>query len=178
MLIFAPFSSVESHDATLFVEAIAPSEGEGDTIVKAAVIRAALPDFTKAAGTLGQMGRAASTGTVDNVTVADDGAVFVSATVIDPTAIRKVQAGVYRGFGLVAKVRGRDARDPAVATAIELQNISLVDVPDDPSATLALWKVQPTHLEKVDVAGRQLIGLAGHIASITARIEWLEASRQ
>lgn len=69
----------------------------------------------------------------------DDRACFV-AHIVDSEAIKKVKAGVYPGFSIGGRVKKRSSQDPTIIQRIDLMEVSLVDRPSCPVATLDLWK--------------------------------------
>lgn len=133
----------ENDDGTLTVEGIASAEtvdAMGETIL-AAAMEAALPEFfAYGTGNLREMHQLSAAGTVDVAEVNDDGLTRISATVVDPVAIKKVQSGTYKGFSIGGKVLARDPKDRKVITKIRLVEISLVDRPCNPDAKIEVWK--------------------------------------
>lgn len=69
----------------------------------------------------------------------NDRTAFV-AHVVDPIAVQKVKAGVYSGFSIGGKIKRRNPQDPSIIQEISLMEVSLVDRPSCPEATLDLWK--------------------------------------
>lgn len=133
----------ENDDGTLTVEGIASAEtvdATGETVL-AAAMEAALPEFfAYGTGNLREMHQLSAAGTVDVAEVNDDGLTRISATVVDPVAIKKVQSGTYKGFSIGGKVLARDPKDRKVITKIRLVEISLVDRPCNPDAKIEVWK--------------------------------------
>jgi phage head maturation protease len=62
------------------------------------------------------------------------------AHVVDPLAVQKVKAGVYSGFSIGGRIKRRNSQDPTIIQEIDLTEVSLVDRPSCPAATLDLWK--------------------------------------
>jgi hypothetical protein len=62
------------------------------------------------------------------------------AHVVDPIAVQKVKAGVYNGFSIGGRIKKRNPQDPSIIQEIVLTEVSLVDRPSCPEATLDLWK--------------------------------------
>ncbi|MEC4591620.1 HK97 family phage prohead protease [Nitrospirillum amazonense] len=146
MKMFGAFTKVEEQqDGTLLVEGIASTEAvdsDGE-VVKATAIKAALPDFLKyGTGALREMHQPIAAGRVDTAAQADDGRTAISATVVDPVAIRKVKAGVYKGFSIGGKVTARDQVNKSTITGLRLTEISLVDRPANPEAVITLVKLE------------------------------------
>jgi len=145
MKIYAPFRKVEAQDdGTIIVAGIASTEAvdaDGE-IIKASAIAAALPDFMRhGTGALREMHQLSAAGTVISATV-EGGETMIEAHVVDPVAVKKVQAGVYKGFSVGGKVTGRDAEMRKTITAVRLIEISLVDRPNNPDAVLTCWKAE------------------------------------
>jgi hypothetical protein len=111
-------------------------------IILASAVFDALPDFFRhGSGALREMHSAAvAAGTVDEVEVGDDKITRIIATVVDAEAIKKIKARVYKSFSVGGRVLARDPDDRKIITAIELNEISLVDVGANPEAKLELFK--------------------------------------
>lgn len=140
--IYGSISKVdENDDGTITVHGVASSETKdaaGET-VRADAIRGALPDYSKFPA-LREMHQPSAAGKVLEAEVDDDGVTHIAALVVDPVAIVKVRTGVYAGFSIGGKVLKRDPTDRSVITALRLVEISLVDSPCNPDATLSMWK--------------------------------------
>ena len=65
----------------------------------------------------------------------------ITAKVIDSGTMKKLRAGVFRGFSVGGKVLARDSKNPKTITKIRLDEVSLVDRPSNSEATLELIKV-------------------------------------
>lgn len=153
MRYFAPLLKVEEQDdGTIKVFGIASTElpDRAGEVVKADAVRDALPDFfAHGTGALREMHGMSAAGTVDEADVDSTNKTLISATVVDPVAIRKVQTGVYKGFSIGGKVLDRDKDNRKVITKIALSEISLVDRPANPEAVIDLWKADGA-MEKRD----------------------------
>lgn len=134
----------DNDDGSITVYGIASSESKdraGETVT-ADAMKAALPDFfAHGTGNLREMHQLSAVGTVDEADVDDDGFTRIVATVVDPTAILKVKAGVYKGFSVGGRVLARAKEDAKKIVKLLLNEISLVDRPAQPDAVLTLWKV-------------------------------------
>ncbi|MEC4589491.1 HK97 family phage prohead protease [Nitrospirillum amazonense] len=154
MRLFGNFTKVEEGaDGTLMVEGIATTEtvdGDGE-VVEADAVKAALPDFLRlGSGPLREMHQPLAAGRVDAAAVGADRRTRITATVVDPVAIRKVKAGVYKGFSIGGKVVARDPDDRNTITALRLTEISLVDRPANPDAVITLVKLEDTDMTDTD----------------------------
>jgi hypothetical protein len=103
-------------------------------------MKAAIPDYMKF-GAVREMHQPKAAGTalrieVDETTKATN----FEALVVDPVAVKKVQTGVYKGFSIGGKVTKRKQNDHTVIEQVQLTEISLVDRPANPEATIAMWK--------------------------------------
>ena len=155
MRMFMPIHKTEQlDDGTLVVTGIASTEAvdsDGE-IIQAEAMKAALPDFFKyGTGALREMHQQLAAGTVDTADVSD-GNTYISATVVDPVAITKVKAGVYKGFSIGGKVTGRDKVNKNLITGIRLVEVSLVDRPANPEAVINMYKSEATEEEAVPEA--------------------------
>lgn len=142
---FYALSKVEEQsDGTLHVEGVASSQAvdsDGE-IIRADAMSKALPDFFRhGTGALREMHQPIAAGRVDKAEVGTDGLTTITATVVDPAAIRKVKAGVYKGFSIGGRVTARDSLNKNVITGLRLTEISLVDRPANPESVLTLVKV-------------------------------------
>jgi hypothetical protein len=108
-------------------------------IVHPDAMRAALPDYL-AFGAIREMHEARAAGCALTAEVDEGGLTRISAHIVDPVAVTKVRAGVYKGLSIGGKVLSRDTADPSLITALRLDEISLVDRPCNPQAVIDLWK--------------------------------------
>jgi hypothetical protein len=133
----------ESADGTIHVFGIASTADRDSVgeIVTSDAMKAALPDYQRFPA-LREMHQPSAAGRVTEAYVDDDGATQIVAHVVDPIAISKVRAGVYAGFSIGGKVTARDPQDRTIIKGIRLTEISLVDVPCQPNATLNMWKAE------------------------------------
>jgi hypothetical protein len=128
-------------DGTVRVHGIAASEAvdEQGEIVRAAAMRAAMPDYMRFPA-LREMHQLSAAGTTLEAEVGEDGTTRIVAHVVDPVAVAKVKNQVYRGFSIGGRVTQRDAANPKIITALVLNEISLVDRPANPEAIFDCWK--------------------------------------
>jgi HK97 family phage prohead protease len=147
--LFAPFSKVEENDdGTVRVYGIASSESrdhDGE-LIRADAIRKALPDYL-VFGNIREMHQPIAAGTAIEASVDDDGVTHLGALIVDPSSVKKVKAGVLKGFSLGGKVTKRSTKDKSIIEGIRLSEISLVDRPANPDALITL--------AKFDAAGRR-----------------------
>jgi HK97 family phage prohead protease len=139
---FASLKKVEAGaDDTLTVEGVASTETRDSTgeIITAAAIRKALPAYREFPAIREMHGLSAAGSAID-IDVDDDGVTKIVASITDPTAIKKVKSGTYRGFSIGGKVLKRDAKDAKTITEILLTEVSLVDRPANGEAKISLWK--------------------------------------
>lgn len=142
MRIYGELTKVEEQDdGTLKVFGIASSGVRDDAgeIVTPDAMKGALPDYALYPAVREMHGPSAA-GTMIEASVDADGFTRVCAHVVDPVAIKKVKTKTYRGFSIGGRVLERDAKDRTIITAIKLSEISLVDRPANPEASIDLWK--------------------------------------
>lgn len=140
--LFGELSKIEEQDdGTLMVFGVASSgaRDEAGEIVLSDAMKAALPAYALYPAVREMHGPSAA-GTMSEASVDDEGFTRVCAHVVDPVAIKKVQTKTYRGFSIGGRVLKRDPKDPTIITAIKLSEISLVDRPCNPEASIDLWK--------------------------------------
>ena len=145
MILYGELTKIEPQDdGTLKVHGVA-STGSRDSsgeVVAPAAMRAALPGYM-AFGAIREMHQPLAAGAALYAEVDDQGATRICAHVVDPTAVKKVRAGVYKGLSIGGKVLARDPADARLITSIRLDEISLVDRPCNPEAVIDLWKAAP-----------------------------------
>src|SRR6185312_11663118 len=140
--LFGEIAKVEDQeDGTIKVFGIASSGARDDAgeIVLPDAMKAALPDYAKYPA-LREMHQPSAAGRTLEAEVDASGRTNIIAHVVDPTAIAKVKTGTYAGFSIGGRVLERDAKDRTVITRIKLNEISLVDRPANPEASIDLWK--------------------------------------
>ncbi len=146
MILYGELTKLElQDDGTLKVHGVA-STGSRDSsgeVVSPDAMRAALPDYM-AYPAIREMHQPRAAGAALYADVDEEGATRICAHVVDPVAVKKVRAGVYKGLSIGGKVLGRDPADPTRITAIRLDEISLVDRPCNPEAVIDLWKAAPS----------------------------------
>ena len=144
MILYGELTKIEPQDDGSIKVYGAASTGGRDScgeVVAPDAMRKALPDYM-AYPAIREMHQAKAAGAALYAEVDDQGATRICAHVVDPLAVRKVKAGVYKGLSIGGKVLARDAADPSLITAIRLDEISLVDRPCNPEAMIDLWKAQ------------------------------------
>ena len=156
MRLYGAIEKIEAQtDGTVRVHGIATSEAvdEQREIVRAAAMRAAMPDYMRFPA-LREMHQLSAAGTTLEAEVGEDGMTRIVAHVVDPVAVAKVKNQVYRGFSIGGRVTQRDAVNPKVITAVVLNEISLVDRPANPEAIFDCWKAADDgkSLEKMPVS--------------------------
>src|SRR5215467_5797295 len=142
MRLYGAIEKIEAQtDGTVRVHGIAASEAvdEQGEIVRAAAMRAAMPDYMRFPA-LREMHQLSAAGTTLEAEVGEDGTTRIVAHVVDPVAVAKVKNQVYRGFSIGGRVTQRDAANPKVITALVLNEISLVYRPANPEAVFDCWK--------------------------------------
>lgn len=144
--IFAGFDlakTEELDDGTLKVWGYASADTEdsdGETIT-ADAMKAALPGYMKW-GAVREMHQAKAAGTAIEAEVQDDGKTWFGAHVVDAEAVKKVKAGVYKGFSIGGKVTERDELNKSVIKGLNLIEVSLVDRPANPDAVFTMYKAE------------------------------------
>jgi hypothetical protein len=116
---------------------------EGD-IISLDAIRAALPDYLEWAN-IREMHQPSAVGTVIGAEI-KDGALYLTAKIIDNIAWEKVKAGVYRGFSIGGEILRAALVEIGGKLYRKIEELifyetSLVDRPANGSAKILLWKV-------------------------------------
>lgn len=133
----------EEDDETVKVSGYASSEvvDSAGEIVTASAIRDALPDYFKGGtGALREMHAMIAAGVVVEAEIDAKNRTAIVAKVVDPGTIKKLRAGVFKGFSIGGKTLARDPQNRKVITKIRLDEISLVDRPSCPEAVLDVFK--------------------------------------
>ena len=154
MKLYGELTKVEElDDGTIRVFGIASTgaRDEAGETVSPEAIKAALPDYL-AFGAVREMHQLSAAGTTLGAEVDEDGVTRIETHIVDPVAIRKVRAGVYKGFSIGGKVLARDPDDRSRITALKLNEISLVDRPCNPEAVIDLWKADQTRTQRMPYA--------------------------
>jgi hypothetical protein len=144
MRLFAELAKTEDQpDGTIKVWGWASTGGvdsDGETITPEAM-KAALPDYMKF-GAVREMHQPKAAGTAIEADVRDDGKTWFGAHIVDSEAVKKVKAGVYKGFSVGGKVTDRDALNKSIIKGIKLVEVSLVDRPANPEAVITVMKAE------------------------------------
>lgn len=133
----------ELDDGTIKVWGYASAETEDSDgeIITADAMKAALPDYLKW-GAVREMHQAKAAGTAITAEVQDDGKTWFGAHIVDSEAVKKVKAGVYKGFSIGGKATERDELNKAIIKGLKLIEVSLVDRPANPEAVLTMYKAE------------------------------------
>lgn len=157
MKLYGEISKTEElSDGTIKVYGYASSEsvdGDGE-IITAKAMRAALPDYLKF-GAVREMHQPIAAGTAIEASVEDDGRTWFGAHIVDASAVKKVQLGVYKGFSIGGRVEGRDKINKNMITELRLIEISLVDRPCNPDAVFEMFKAEG--IEQVEVVIEEVV---------------------
>jgi phage head maturation protease len=105
----------ENDDGTVRVFGIASTESKDHDgeVIKASAVKAALPDWL-VFGNIREMHQPIAAGTAIEASVDDDGVTHLGALIVDPSTVKKVKAGVLKGFSLGGKVTKRNAKDKSI----------------------------------------------------------------
>lgn len=141
--LYAEIAKTENQDdGTIKVFGYASSgaeDSDGETITSDAM-KAALPDYMKFGAVREMHDATKAAGTAIEAEVQEDGRTWFGAHVVDPVAVKKVNAGVYKGFSIGGKVTGRDDLNKKLIKGIKLVEVSLVDRPANPEAVFTMFK--------------------------------------
>jgi len=181
--LYAPLRKIEDDDdgETVRVSGVASSEtvDAAGEVVAATAIKDALPDFFKGGtGALREMHQMIAAGVVLEAEIDTANRTVIIAKVVDPGTIRKLRAGVFRGFSIGGKVLARDDKNKRLITKIRLDEISLVDRPANPAATLDVWKAAGAMGNDPLQKARAAIDLLDTMmADLTRRLAKIEAPK-
>jgi phage head maturation protease len=132
----------EQDDGTLKVYGVASSgaRDEAGEIITPDAMRGAIAGYLAYPAIREQHRSDIAAGTALELSVDDAGVSRIVAHAVDPGTVKKVRTKVLRGFSVGGRVLKRDPKDPTIITAIKLNEISLVDRPCNPEASIDLWK--------------------------------------
>ena len=160
MKLYAQISKTEAQDdGTVKVWGYASTgsvDADGETVTSEAM-KSALPDYMKWGAVREMHNTQKAAGTAIEASVGDDGRTYFGAHVVDSEAVKKVNAGVYKGFSIGGKVTSRDDVNKSIIKGIKLVEVSLVDRPANPEAIFTLIKADgeledaPTRTPEEDV---------------------------
>ena len=173
---FAPLRKVDdADDGSIMVTGIASTETRDSSgeIILAAAIKKALPEY-KRYPAIREMHRSTSAaGRAVEIDVDDDGVTHLTAHIVDPDAVKKVKTKTYGGFSVGGKVLARDKKDPTIITEILLAEISLVDRPAHPDASISMWKIDAGvgDDDLAKVIGSGTISAESRLADLADRVE-------
>jgi len=144
MKLYAEISKTEKqNDGTIKVFGYASTESvdsDGETIT-AEAMKAALPEYMKF-GAVREMHQPSAAGTAIVAKVEDDGRTYFGAHIVDPVAVKKIEAGVYKGFSIGGKALERDNLNKTIIKSLKLVEVSLVDRPANPDAVFTCYKAE------------------------------------
>lgn len=159
MRIYSNIAKVEpQEDGTLRVYGYAstPARDAHGEIVTAMAMEKAIDDYLKFPALREMHDATKAAGRTLELSLDDKNRTQMVAHVVDPVAIAKIKNKVYSGFSIGGRVKTRSSDDPSIITRIDLQEISLVDRPSCPEATLDLWKRDGGNQQEKKMAGEPL----------------------
>jgi hypothetical protein len=114
-------------------------DGHGE-IVTAQAMANAIDDYMRFPAVREMHDATKAAGRCLEINLDDNDRTAFMAHIVDPIAVQKVKAGVYNGFSIGGRIKRRNPQDPSIIQEILLTEVSLVDRPSCPAATLDLWK--------------------------------------
>lgn len=168
--------SEEQDDGTIRVYGIASTgamDSAGETILPS-TIKAALTDYMKF-GAVREMHQPLAAGTAIEASVNDAGEFEFGAHIVDAEAVKKVKAGVYKGFSVGGKCTSRDPLNKSIITGMNLIEVSLVDRPANPEAVINVWKaeeVMSTEIKKSLYSVSNFASLLSQLGSLASDASW------
>ena len=120
--------------------ASAPVRDAHGEIVTAQAMSKAIADYMRFPAVREMHDATKAAGRCLEISLDDNERTAFVAHIVDPIAVKKVRNGVYSGFSIGGRVKQRNPHDPTIIQEIALTEVSLVDRPSCPEATLNLWK--------------------------------------
>jgi phage head maturation protease/phage shock protein A len=135
--------------------ASAPVRDSHGEIVTAAAMSKAIDEYMRFPAVRAMHRSDNAAGRCLEISLDDNERTAFVAHIVDDDAVKKVKAGVYRGFSIGGRIKKRNPQDPSIIQEIDLREVSLVDRPSCPEATLDLWKRDD--MDPLDGAHRELL---------------------
>jgi hypothetical protein len=146
--------SEKQEDGTLLVYGKATDDAidSDNQICDAGWLNKAMPDWFKTGGNIREQHSNIAAGVAKELDSKADGH-YITAHVVDPTSVKKVEAGVLKGFSIGIRAP-RIVRDEKAANGRiidgQIVEVSLVDRPANPHAKLMLAKSEGTEVIQVE----------------------------
>ena len=138
------FGAIEKYDSqddgSVLIAGIASSElqdSQGE-IISADAMRKALPEWM-AWGNIREQHSRNAVGKAISADVNPDGKTRISAKIVDTEAVKKIKAGIYKGFSIAGECLSKMAN---VVTRLSLSEISICDRPVNPECVFSIWKAE------------------------------------
>lgn len=135
---YAPICKIDAEQRMVYGYASTAARDDQGEIVTKDALTAALPEYMRFAN-IREMHQNSAVGIAKQADI-DDKGLYLGAKVIDNDAWEKVREGVYKGFSIGGRITHRATGDPRTITGLKLVEISLVDRPANPEATIDCWK--------------------------------------
>ncbi len=139
MKVFVPIAKFDEGSRNVYGYATTEALDAHGEVVTRAAIEAALPGYMRFAN-IREMHQLSAVGVAQEADL-DEKGLYLKAKVIDDDAWAKVREGVYKGFSIGGRITARDPNDATLITGVELNEISLVDRPANPEATIDVFKI-------------------------------------
>ena len=141
-------------DGTLLVYGKATDDAidSDNQICDATWLSKAMPEWFKSGGNIREQHSNIAAGVAKELDSKEDGH-YISALVVDPTSVKKVEAGVLKGFSIGIRGARVQRDDKALGGRIidgQIVEVSLVDRPPNPNAKLMLSKSDGTEVFQVE----------------------------
>lgn len=141
MRLFGAIEKFEKQeDGSILIAGVASSEVvdyQGE-IISADAVRKALPDWMQW-GNIREQHSSNAVGKAISAEVGVDGKTRVTAKIVDSEAVKKVIAGVYKGFSIGGEILSKMGN---VITRLSIVEISICDRPVNPEAVFSIWKAE------------------------------------
>ena len=153
--LYIPFEKAESTDTgTVIVKGFATTAtvDHSEEIVDQAGVKEALPDYNKF-GNIREMHQPKAVGVCVKTEIRKEG-LYIEAEIVDSEAVKKVLAGVYKGFSIGGRSLQKVSRfiealgkNISVITKLILSEISIVDRPCNPDCIFQVAKLESNQAE-------------------------------
>lgn len=169
--VFARIAKVDASKRLVYGYASTEALDIQGEIVRREALESALPEYMKF-GNIREMHQPSAVGRAKEAEI-DEKGLYLCAKVVDDTAWKKVQEGVYNGFSIGGKVTKRDLMESHVIKGLELYEISLVDRPANPEAVFECFKRDNREGDNVIMfTNDQVAARATILAKAAGKTEW------
>ena len=167
---YIPIQKIDDEERMVYGFASTPDLDSDGEVIELSAMEKALPEYMKFP-TIREMHQPKAAGTTVYTEIRDnkkEKGLYIGAKIVADDAWKMVKEGVYKGFSIGGHVLSRFGN---IIKAIDLVEISLVDVPANKQARIELWKRQK--MTKSAETVMMLTSLLGYTMQIASEYEYM-----